>query len=85
MRIDKWLKVSRIIKRREIAKELCDDNDVYINGRLAKPSSEVAPGDKLLLIMGKHKVEVEVAEIRPYAKKEQVESMFQIVSDTVEE
>jgi ribosomal 50S subunit-recycling heat shock protein len=50
MRIDKFLKVARLTKRRETAKELCDDGDIFINGKVAKAMSEVAVGDTLDLV-----------------------------------
>lgn len=84
MRIDKFLKVSRLTKRRETAKELCDDGDVSINGKTAKAMSEVAAGDTLILIMGRHKISAKVISIREFAKKEATK-MFEIISDEVGE
>lgn len=81
MRIDKFLKVSRLIKRRETAKELCDDGDVLINQKVAKPMSEVKAGDIISLTLGKHFLEVKVNEVRPFAKKEQAAAMFEIISE----
>ncbi len=81
MRIDKFLKVSRLIKRRETAKELCDDGDVLINQKTAKPMSEIKEGDIVSLSLGKHFIEIKVKEIRPFAKKEQAAAMFEIVLD----
>lgn len=81
MRIDKFLKVSRLIKRRETAKELCDDGDVLINQKTAKPMSEIKEGDIVSLSLGKHLIEIKVKEIRPFAKKEQAAAMFEIVLD----
>lgn len=85
MRIDKWLKVSRLIKRREVAKELCDAGDVVINGKQAKPSSEINPGDSLLLIMGRHRITLNVLSSRPFAKKDEAKEMYEIVSDEIAE
>jgi ribosomal 50S subunit-recycling heat shock protein len=85
MRIDKFLKVSRLTKRRETAKELCDDNDVLINGRKAKPMSEVVVGDNLFLNMGRHKITVKILSIKDFAKKEEASKMFEILSDEVAE
>ena len=81
MRIDKFLKVSRLIKRRETAKELCDDGDVLINQKVAKPMSEIKEGDIVSLTLGKHFIEIKVKEIRPFAKKEQAAMMFEVVLD----
>lgn len=85
MRIDKWLKVARIIKRRETAKALCEDGDVYLNDRPAKPSSEAKEGDTISIALGRHTVVVAVKSIRPYASKEEAAEMFEIISDTVSE
>lgn len=60
MRLDKWLKVSRIIKRRTVAKEVCDGGRIVINGRPAKASSEVKPGDQLTIGFGSRAMRVEV-------------------------
>lgn len=81
MRIDKFLKVSRLIKRRETAKELCDDKDVFINGKAAKPMTEIKPGDELVLFLGKHKISAKILEVRPFAKKEDAAKMFEITGD----
>lgn len=85
MRIDKWLKVSRLTKRREIAKELCDDGDVLLNGKEAKPSSEVEVGDTLVLILGRHKITTKILASKPYAKKDEAKEMYEIISDEVRE
>ena len=60
MRLDKYLKVSRLIKRRTVAKELIDKGRVLINEKMAKPSSEVVVGDSLLIHMGSTKIHVRV-------------------------
>ncbi|MHB8172817.1 MAG: RNA-binding S4 domain-containing protein, partial [Thermincolia bacterium] len=60
MRLDKYLKVSRIIKRRTLAKEVCDNGKVQVNNRLAKAGTVVAPGDFLELDFGYKKITVEV-------------------------
>lgn len=81
MRIDKFLKVSRLIKRRETAKELCDDGDVLINEKTAKPMSEIKEGDIVSLTLGKRFVQIKVKEVRPFAKKEQASLMFDVITD----
>ncbi|CAM3456010.1 RNA-binding S4 domain-containing protein [Erysipelothrix sp. D19-032] len=60
MRLDKYLKVSRIIKRRTIAKDLADDNRVFVNGKLAKPSTEVAVGNVIEIRFEHRHIKVEV-------------------------
>lgn len=81
MRIDKFLKVSRLIKRRETAKELCDDGDVLINEKTAKPMSEIKEGDIVSLTLGKRFVQIKVKEVRSFAKKEQASLMFDVITD----
>lgn len=83
MRIDKFLKVSRLILRREVAKELCDDGDVSINGKPAKPSSEVNPGDTLTLTLGRKRLTVLVKEIRPFAAKADACKLYEITRDEI--
>lgn len=81
MRIDKFLKVSRIIKRRTLAKEVTSDGRIQINGRVAKPGSVVAVGDILLIQFGQKHVTYEVLELQEHAKKEDVERMYKIVKE----
>lgn len=83
MRIDKFLKVSRLIKRREVAKELCDAGYVSINGKPAKPSSEVNGGETLTLILGKRTLRIKVNEVRPFANKEQAGTLYEVISEEV--
>ena len=83
MRLDKFLKVSRLVKRREVAKSLCDDGDVMINGKIGKPSSEVNPGDELILMLGKHKVTVKVKEIKPFANKSNAQECYDLIVDEI--
>ena len=81
MRIDKFLKVSRLIKRREVAKELCDAGLVLLNSKPAKPSSEVVGGETLVMTLGRRKLEVRILDVRPFANKEQAGSLYEIISD----
>ncbi|NLC76249.1 MAG: RNA-binding S4 domain-containing protein [Clostridia bacterium] len=60
MRLDKWLKVARIIKRRTVAKEVCDAGRVQVNGRIAKAGTEIKVGDQVSLTMGPKSVNVKV-------------------------
>ncbi len=63
MRLDKYLQVSRLVKRRASAKEVCDAGRVYINGRPAKPGSEVRAGDQVSLTWGRKTTEVQVLAV----------------------
>ncbi len=79
MRLDKYLKVSRIIKRRTIANEACDAGRVTINGRPAKASAEVKEGDILEIQFGNKPVKVEILTVRETVKKEEAKDMFKYV------
>jgi ribosomal 50S subunit-recycling heat shock protein len=77
MRIDKYLKVSRIIKRRTIAQEACEGGKVMINDKIAKPSSEVKIGDIVTLQFGVKTIKIEVLSIKEVVKKEEAISLYQ--------
>jgi len=79
MRLDKYLKVSRLIKRRTVANEACDGGRVMINGRVAKASAEVKQGDIIEIGFGNKAVKVEVTEIKETTKKEEAENMFRYI------
>lgn len=76
MRLDKYLKCSRLIKRRSAAKEACDAGRVLLNGRVAKAGSEVAPGDIIEIAFGNRKIRVQVVEIREHVSKEEARNMY---------
>ncbi len=80
MRLDKYLKVSRIIKRRTVANEACDAGRVLVNGKVARASYEVKVGDILEIAMGAHPVKAEIASVNEYAKKEEAGLMYRIIS-----
>ncbi|MDR2464665.1 MAG: RNA-binding S4 domain-containing protein [Streptococcaceae bacterium] len=84
MRIDKFLKVSRIIKRRTVAKEVADKGRILLNGVLAKSSTNVKVGDVLTIRFGNKTVEVKVLELLDTTKKEMASQMFEILSETRE-
>lgn len=81
MRLDKYLKVARVIKRRTIAKDILDLGFVKINDRVAKPSSEVKVGDILVLTLGERVLTIKVEAISAFSKKEQASEMFVILED----
>ena len=76
MRLDKYLKVSRLIKRRTVANEACDAGRVMINDKVAKASAEVKVGDVIEIAFGNKPVKVEVLDIRDTTKKEEAKDMF---------
>ena len=79
MRLDKYLKVSRIIKRRTVANEACDAGRVMINDRLAKASAEVKPGDVITIQFGNKETKVEVLTVADAIRKEDAEKMFRFL------
>lgn len=81
MRLDKYLKVSRLIKRRTIANEACDSGRVLINGKVAKASAEVKLDDIIEIQFGNKSVKVKVTEILDTSKKELAKDMFTYVTE----
>ena len=79
MRLDKYLKVSRIIKRRTVANDACDGGRVSVNGKPAKASYEVKVGDIIEISFGARGVKAKVIEINEHAKKDQAPSMYEII------
>ena len=76
MRLDKYLKVSRLIKRRTVANEACDAGRVLINDKVAKASTEVKVGDVLEIGFGTKSVKVEVLDIQDTTKKDEAKELF---------
>ena len=64
MRLDKYLKTARILKRRSVSKELADQQRVYVNGRIAKPSTEVKEGDLIRVLFGNRELTVRVLQLQ---------------------
>lgn len=75
MRLDKFLKISRIIKRRSVAKEVADKGRIQINGKLAKSSSDVKVGDQLKIQFGNKTMEVKVNELHESTKKKMLKNV----------
>ncbi|MBQ9863532.1 MAG: RNA-binding S4 domain-containing protein [Lachnospiraceae bacterium] len=76
MRLDKYLKVSRLIKRRTVANEACDNGRVFINDKQAKASTEVKVGDIITISFGNKDVKVEVTDISETIKKDEAKDLF---------
>lgn len=79
MRIDKFLKNSRLIKRRTVANEACDGGRVKINGKSAKPSSEVKEGDIVEIQFGSHATKIEVIQVAEHVTKEGSKEMYRLI------
>ena len=76
MRLDKYLKVSRLIKRRTVANEACDAGRVTVNGKVAKASQDVKVGDKISIKFGDKTVDAEILSVHETVRKEEAKDMF---------
>ncbi|MHB8157495.1 MAG: RNA-binding S4 domain-containing protein [Desulfocucumaceae bacterium] len=81
MRLDKFLKVSRVIKRRTVANEVCDQGQVKLNGRSAKAGMEVKPGDRLEIALGERVIRLEIIEVRENVAVRDAAGLYKIVED----
>ena len=79
MRLDKYLKVSRIIKRRTVAKEACEGGRVSINGKVAKPSTVVKEDDIIEILFGNRTLKAKIVNIAEHVKKENAKNMYDIL------
>ena len=79
MRLDKYLKVSRLIKRRTVANEACDNGRISVNGRVVKASYDVKVGDKIEITMGTRTVAVEVLQVSETVRKDDAAAMYKEV------
>ena len=82
MRLDKFLKVSRLIKRRSVANEACDAGRVMVNGKVAKASVNVKVGDIIEIQFGQKTVKVKVLDIQDTTKKDQAKDLFEYISQS---
>ncbi len=81
MRLDKYLKVSRLIKRRTVAKEMADKGRVDVNGQAAKSSSTVKVGDTMAIRYGQRVLTVKITDLRETVRKEDAQTLYEIVSE----
>mgnify|MGYP002343361423 CR=1 FL=1 len=79
MRLDKFLKVSRLIKRRTVANEACDAGRVMVNGKPAKPRTEVKEGDEISVMFGNGSLKVEVEALIESCRKEDAVKMYKVI------
>ena len=82
MRLDKYLKVSRLIKRRTVANDACDGARVMVNGKTAKASYDVKIGDVIVITFGTKCVSVKVLDLRETTKKSESIGMYEVLSET---
>ncbi|GAA0609097.1 RNA-binding S4 domain-containing protein [Virgibacillus siamensis] len=81
MRLDKFLKISRLIKRRTLAKEVADQGRITINGSKAKASSTVEVGDELVIKFGQKVVTLEIKALKEAVKKDEAEMLYHVVKE----
>ena len=81
MRLDKYLKVSRIIKRRTVAKEACDGGRVTVDGKIAKAGTEVKAGDVLEIRFGSRMGRYRITDVREVVRKEDAAAMYEVLSE----
>lgn len=79
MRLDRYLKVSRLIKRRTVAKEVADGGSILVNGKVAKPSTEIKVGDELELKLGRNIIGVKVLSLLEHAGILASEDMYEVL------
>ena len=79
MRLDKYLKVSRIIKRRTVAQEACSRSSVMVNGKIAKPGADVKVGDVLEITFGEKTVKVRILSVAETVRKEDASGMYEVI------
>ena len=81
MRIDKYLKNSRLIKRRTVAKEACDGGRISINGKIVKAGAEVGVGDEVTIVFGNRILTVRVTDVKDSARKEDAAEMYEVIAE----
>ena len=79
MRIDKFLKVSRIIKRRTVANDACDASHITVNGKIVKASYNVTEGDVIEVTFGERKLKVRVLDVKETTKKQEASSLYEVI------
>ena len=79
MRLDKYLKIVRLIKRRTVANEACDAGTIVVNGKVARASYDVKPGDLIEIAFGGRTLRVRVTEIRDSTKKADAGAMYEVI------
>ena len=83
MRLDKYLKVARILKRRTVSKELAANQRVTINGKIAKPAAEVKAGDEIEVTFGQRVIKILVREVRDNVRKNDAVDMYEVLEERI--
>ena len=79
MRIDKFLKVSRILKRRTVAQEACGEDKVLVNGKTAKPATKIKIGDEVEILYASGSLKFRVINIKETVKKDEASSLYEVI------
>lgn len=81
MRVDKYLKVTRILKRRAVSKELADNQRILINDKIAKPSSTIKVDDFITIILGNKSIKIKVMKLANFTKKEDSDELYELIEE----
>lgn len=81
MRLDKYLKITRIIKRRTVANDACDTDRISVNGRVVKASYQVKVGDEIEVSFGQRSLKVRVKDVREFANKDAASDLYEVIDD----
>ena len=83
MRLDKFLKGARILKRRTVSKELAANQRVIVNGKIAKPSTDIKPGDVIEVIFGLRSLTVRVLDVRDVVRKNEASDLYEVIEEKI--
>jgi len=81
MRLDKFLKVSRLIRRRTLAKQVADQGRIQVNGQVAKPGTRLVVGDEVKIQFGQTLLTVEIVELKDHVRREEAEQLYRVVQE----
>lgn len=85
MRLDKYLKVTRILKRRTVGKELAKNQRILINERVAKPATEINVNDIIEVVFGNRHLKIKVLDVQQYSKKEDANMLYEVIEEFTQE
>ena len=80
MRVDKYLKISRLIKRRSVAHDACEDARIFVNGKEAKPGKDIKPGDEIKIVFGQSEMKVKVLSTPEHVGKDDAASLYEVIN-----
>ena len=79
MRVDKYLKVARLIKRRTVAHDACEESRIFVNGKESKPGKDIKPGDEIRIVFGSSEMKVRVLSTPEHVSKEDAASLYEVI------